>query len=937
MPQVSVIIPVYNAEKYLKECLDSVINQTLKDIEIICVDDGSTDSSLEILNEYVSKDNRVRVLSQVNSGSASARNRAINEATGEYIGFVDSDDYISLNYFSELYQCASVNNADVAATDKIVICENGRCYNKNSGINERAEIISTLEEKAKIIKATGVSCNKIYKSDFLRNFCIECLEIKNPAEDNYFTDLAIICANKIAVTHNSQYYYVMHNESQTQHLKSEADFLIFDVYEKIEEKVNKLNLDRKIKEKWLEVINERRLRDTNVFYNTMHPSVKEKFKNFALQRLKSSVIFSLTSYPKRINIVHLVVSSLLKQSLYADKIILWLSEEEFPNKEKDLPIELLKLADENVTFCIRWCENIKPYKKLIPTLKCFPNSVIITFDDDVIYNAECAKNLYDEHLKYPKDVIGNRGHYITFSLKRKIRPYRKWLFESKHKRASYNCLLTGVGGILYPPNCFFKDIYEKSLFEDLSYNTDDLWFWAMGVLKGTKFRICSKAIKNLNYIKDSQVNALYLQNCGSEGNNNDKNIQKLLNKYPQLYKKLNKYYPIEKNLHKLFSVKNVDVHKVVTILGLKLKFKSKKLVEKQRYSSLENKLNSVNKFLKEQKNTLAQHEEMCDKIISQNTQHEEMFSILAKQNDKCLNLGNIIYNQIKIKKENNILSFRTVQNVTDLIRQKISILPEDVDLVVGIPRSGIIPAYLIALFLNKNVCSLNEFVNDMLPQKGERPIMDNQSMRKKVLVVDDSIYNGNALNKAKTEIENRLDTNLYDISYCAIFALEKSKHKVDYYFDIVDAPRMFQWNYLNHNNARFSCFDMDGVLCVDPTEAQNDDGDRYREFILNAKPLYIPSYKINSIVTSRLEKYRAETEEWLQKHNVQYEHLYMLDLPTAEERRRLCCHADFKAKVYLEREDCNYFIESNREQALKIANLTGKQVICVETDEYFVG
>ena len=92
MPKVSVIIPVYNVEKYLKQCLDSVVNQTLKDIEIICVNDGSTDNSLEILEEYAQKDNRIIIISQENQGQSVARNIALEKATGEYVGFVDSDD-----------------------------------------------------------------------------------------------------------------------------------------------------------------------------------------------------------------------------------------------------------------------------------------------------------------------------------------------------------------------------------------------------------------------------------------------------------------------------------------------------------------------------------------------------------------------------------------------------------------------------------------------------------------------------------------------------------------------------------------------------------------------------------------------------------------------------------------------------------------------------
>ena len=99
MPKVSVVLPVYNVENYLKECLDSLVEQTYKDIEIICVDDGSSDSSLKILKEYAVIDNRIIVLEQKNQGAAVARNFGLSVATGEYVSFLDSDDVFSLNLF----------------------------------------------------------------------------------------------------------------------------------------------------------------------------------------------------------------------------------------------------------------------------------------------------------------------------------------------------------------------------------------------------------------------------------------------------------------------------------------------------------------------------------------------------------------------------------------------------------------------------------------------------------------------------------------------------------------------------------------------------------------------------------------------------------------------------------------------------------------------
>lgn len=112
MPKVSVIIPVYNVEEYLRQCLDSVVNQTLQDIEIICIDDGSTDSSLAILEEYASRDDRIKILKQQNQYAGVARNNGIKVATGEYLHFLDSDDWIENNTYEKLYNLICKKQCD---------------------------------------------------------------------------------------------------------------------------------------------------------------------------------------------------------------------------------------------------------------------------------------------------------------------------------------------------------------------------------------------------------------------------------------------------------------------------------------------------------------------------------------------------------------------------------------------------------------------------------------------------------------------------------------------------------------------------------------------------------------------------------------------------------------------------------------------------------
>ena len=125
--KVSVIIPAYNTENQITKCLNSVLNQTLKEIEIIVIDDGSTDNTLELINNFKLTDSRITVISQENKKQGAARNRGIEIAKGEYIGFVDSDDYIDRDYYVKLYNSAVNNNCDIATTN---ILKHKKKYNK---------------------------------------------------------------------------------------------------------------------------------------------------------------------------------------------------------------------------------------------------------------------------------------------------------------------------------------------------------------------------------------------------------------------------------------------------------------------------------------------------------------------------------------------------------------------------------------------------------------------------------------------------------------------------------------------------------------------------------------------------------------------------------------------------------------------------------------
>lgn len=277
--------------------------------------------------------------------------------------------------------------------------------------------------------------------------------------------------------------------------------------------------------------------------------------------------------------------------------------------------------------------------------------------------------------------------------------------------------------------------------------------------------------------------------------------------------------------------------------------------------------------------------------------------------------------------------FRSYDDLFKTISTHASILPTDIDMIVGIPRSGMVPAYMLGLLLNKPVSTFNEYVQGVDAGHGERQINMRNSSKRSILFVDDSIHSGVQLNKIKERLKDRSEKEQH--YYLAIFAREASKDLVDFFFEIVDTPRVFQWNYLYQGIVSSSCFDIDGVLCEDPLPVQNDDGEKYIDFILNAKPLYIPKDEIYMIVTSRLEKYRKETEEWLKNNNVKYKKLIMLDLPSKAERIRQNAHASFKAQVYKNAGYAKFFYESERTQAIYIAATTKKPVFCISTGELF--
>lgn len=203
--KVSVIVPVYNSELYLKDCLDSLVNQTLKDLEIIIVDDASTDKSLKIIMEYKNKyPNIIKVFqNEQNKGQGASRNVGLSLATGEYIGFLDSDDYVIPTMYEELYAATKkYDNPDVVSTRLTFVKDNG-FLGKTFEPYSNESCYSPLKNPELVLDESPSVCNKIFKKDSIsNNFLENCMW-----EDVAFTYASLFNANRIVHLNNMGYYY----------------------------------------------------------------------------------------------------------------------------------------------------------------------------------------------------------------------------------------------------------------------------------------------------------------------------------------------------------------------------------------------------------------------------------------------------------------------------------------------------------------------------------------------------------------------------------------------------------------------------------------------------------------------------------------------------------------------------------------------------------
>jgi len=235
------------------------------------------------------------------------------------------------------------------------------------------------------------------------------------------------------------------------------------------------------------------------------------------------VIVSLTTYDKRYYEVYLTIESIMQGTVKPNRIILWLADE---MKSMSIPVSLQRQMERGLE--IGYTKDIRSFKKLIPTLKDNPESVIITIDDDALYEYDLVENLVNAYKADPRHVHGSRLRCFNLDKHGMPEDYRKWKEVCHTGQPSPRNMCIGVGGVLYPPHCFTDEVFNEASFMDLCPRADDIWFWCMANMNGySSDKIFTHSRRGVDFLVNPDVQEFSLTKTNLAGSS--ENNRQLLN------------------------------------------------------------------------------------------------------------------------------------------------------------------------------------------------------------------------------------------------------------------------------------------------------------------------------------------------------------------------------------------------------------------------
>ena len=519
-PKVSVLMPSLNVGPFIRECIQSVVDQTLQDIQIICIDAGSTDGTLEVLQEFAAKDSRITLLHSDKKSYGYQMNLGLAQAKGEYIGIVETDDIASLNQFERMYELAKANQVDLLKTD----------YKKFTGVGEESscqvvhccgnpvlynKVVNPVEASAVVTFSPNPS--SLFRTEFLRAHDIKFNETPGASyQDVGFYLQTHLLAKKILCCDEAFYWYRIDNASSSINNSGKVFMVCGEVEfarEALQKQLPAASWDeckpifgREMFFSYMSTL--RRIsEDARVgFVNRFADDLKAAYARGEINRAffgdrnwkamldimlmpfeyldgafpqapqsdDSPVVVSLTTYPKRIDLVYKVVDNMLMQTRRPDKVVLYLAEEEFPTHQ--LPENLVLRLERDPRFEVRYIANVRSHKKYFKVFQDFPDANVITVDDDIVYPLTLVRDLLVQHNRMPHAVIAARTHTISFNKDGSYAKYQEWMKTKKLLRTpSLLSLATTGGGTLFPPNSIDAAAFEMKNILEVAPSADDLW------------------------------------------------------------------------------------------------------------------------------------------------------------------------------------------------------------------------------------------------------------------------------------------------------------------------------------------------------------------------------------------------------------------------------------------------------------------------------
>ena len=293
-----------------------------------------------------------------------------------------------------------------------------------------------------------------------------------------------------------------------------------------------------------------------------------------------------------------------------------------------------------------------------------------------------------------------------------------------------------------------------------------------------------------------------------------------------------------------------------------------------------------------------------------------------------------------------MINYRTINDLNNAVHQGIPKLPWKPDVVVGVHRSGMLAATLFSGHLNVPVISVKAFCRGCDVYAGYRsyiPPAEQEvflAVPRKVLVAEDACNEGNTLRQEIERIEhNGHLTDRHEIHYVSVYVSDPDVLDVPenfQYFERVEAPRLFEWNWMNHSILAYAGIEIEGVLCRRPDTHEDDDGVQYLTYMMGVQPQFTPKRKVARIVTRRLEKHRNATADWLLMNGIEFDHLDMMPTETKHDREEWG-EARFKHDIYFNRSGLKLFVEDRALIAREMSQLSDLPIFCVETRELIQG